>query len=90
MDQTGKSIRSSLLTFDAGRDCHCAYSYSALTCTPKHTEPPRSTQNRVLTAPTGASVTVEPEDGQWTMPAKNYASTRFSGLEEINTANVAD
>src|SRR3982751_1799727 len=28
------------------------------------------------------------EDGQWTMPAKNYASTRFSGLSEINTENV--
>jgi PQQ-dependent dehydrogenase (methanol/ethanol family) len=28
------------------------------------------------------------EDGQWTMPAKNYASTRFSGLGEINTENV--
>ena len=60
------------------------------TCTPNRTEPPRSTQNRVLTAPTGASVAVEQEDGQWTMPAKNYASTRFSGLEEINTSNVAN
>lgn len=30
-----------------------------------------------------------PEDGQWVMPAKNYASTRFSGLDEINTGNVA-
>jgi len=43
----------------------------------------------VLTAPTGATVSAEPEDGQWTMPAKNYASTRFSGLEDINTGNVA-
>jgi lanthanide-dependent methanol dehydrogenase len=60
------------------------------TCTPNRTEPPRSTENRVLSAPTGASVVVETEDGQWTMPAKNYASTRFSGLEEINTANVAN
>lgn len=30
-----------------------------------------------------------PEDGQWTMPAKNLASTRFSGLDEINTGNVS-
>ena len=59
------------------------------TCTPNRTEPPRSTENRVLTAPTGASVVAETEDGQWLMPAKNYASTRFSGLEEINTQNVA-
>ena len=58
------------------------------TCTPNRTEPPHSTQNRVLTAPTGASVVAEQEDGQWIMPAKNYASTRFSGLEDINTSNV--
>ena len=43
----------------------------------------------MLTSPTGASVTTEAEDGQWTMPAKNYASTRFSGLEDINAGNVA-
>ncbi|ADV15198.1 methanol/ethanol family PQQ-dependent dehydrogenase [Mesorhizobium ciceri] len=29
-----------------------------------------------------------PDDGQWTMPAKNYASTRFSELSEINEGNV--
>jgi len=29
-----------------------------------------------------------PEDGQWLMPAKNYASTRFSELGEINARNV--
>jgi PQQ-dependent dehydrogenase (methanol/ethanol family) len=29
-----------------------------------------------------------PEDGQWTMPAKNYAATRYSGLDEINGGNV--
>nr|WP_298726218.1 PQQ-dependent dehydrogenase, methanol/ethanol family [uncultured Steroidobacter sp.] len=29
-----------------------------------------------------------PEDGQWTMPSRDYANTRFSGLDEINTANV--
>jgi lanthanide-dependent methanol dehydrogenase len=28
------------------------------------------------------------EDGQWMMPAKNYASTRYSGLDQITTANV--
>jgi PQQ-dependent dehydrogenase (methanol/ethanol family) len=30
-----------------------------------------------------------PEDGNWPMPAKNYASTRFSGLDEINRQNVS-
>ena len=29
------------------------------------------------------------EDGQWTMAARDYASTRFSGLDQINTRNVA-
>ena len=27
-------------------------------------------------------------DGNWTMPAGNYASTRFSALDQINAANV--
>ena len=29
------------------------------------------------------------EDGQWTMPAKDYAATRYSGLREITAANAA-
>ncbi len=29
-----------------------------------------------------------PDDGQWAMPAKNYASTRFSELAEITPANA--
>ena len=28
------------------------------------------------------------EDGQWTMPAKNYAATRYSGLTQINAQNA--
>jgi PQQ-dependent dehydrogenase (methanol/ethanol family) len=28
------------------------------------------------------------DDGQWVMPAKNYASTRYSSLAQINTATV--
>jgi PQQ-dependent dehydrogenase (methanol/ethanol family) len=28
------------------------------------------------------------EDGQWTMPAKDYASTRYSGLSQINTVTA--
>ena len=30
-----------------------------------------------------------PEDGQWTRPARDYASSRYSALSEINTSNVA-
>jgi len=30
------------------------------------------------------------DDSQWIMPAKNYAGTRFSGLDQINAGNVKD
>ncbi len=30
------------------------------------------------------------EDGQWVMAPKNYASTRYSGLDQITTENAAD
>jgi PQQ-dependent dehydrogenase (methanol/ethanol family) len=29
-----------------------------------------------------------PDDGQWSMPAKNYAATRYSGLDEIDRESV--
>jgi PQQ-dependent dehydrogenase (methanol/ethanol family) len=29
------------------------------------------------------------DNGEWTMPAKNFASTRFSALDEVNWQNVA-
>jgi len=35
-----------------------------------------------------APAALRQDDGQWVMPAKNYASTRFSGLDEINAQNV--
>ena len=40
--------------------------------------------------PTGATSANEAEDGQWLMASKNYANTRFSGLDEINAGNVAN
>lgn len=30
------------------------------------------------------------EDGNWAIPAKNYAGTRFSGLDEINISNAGN
>jgi PQQ-dependent dehydrogenase (methanol/ethanol family) len=40
-------------------------------------------------APNGARPAVASrEDGEWRMPAKNYASTRFSGLADITADNV--
>jgi lanthanide-dependent methanol dehydrogenase len=40
--------------------------------------------------PTGDLATLAEDDGQWLMAAKNYASTRYSGLTQINTGNVRD
>ncbi|MFL6200720.1 MAG: methanol/ethanol family PQQ-dependent dehydrogenase [Thermoanaerobaculia bacterium] len=31
---------------------------------------------------------LQADDGQWAMPAKNYASTRYSGLQQIDARNV--
>ena len=33
---------------------------------------------------------IEPDDGQWVRPAKDYASTRFSSHDQVNTGNVKD
>jgi len=35
-----------------------------------------------------AQIQNQPDDGQWTMAAKNYASTRYSTLTQIDTNNV--
>ena len=40
--------------------------------------------------PTVPASAAPSEDGQWTMPAKNYAATRYSALDEINGANVSN
>lgn len=48
----------------------------------------------MLRAARGGEVTVRDvselmeDDGQWVMAQKNYAGSRFSGLDEINTENV--
>jgi PQQ-dependent dehydrogenase (methanol/ethanol family) len=39
-------------------------------------------------AQTGTLQVPKAEDGQWVMPAKNYASTRYSGLDQITTENI--
>jgi|GEM_PF-3685982 len=35
-----------------------------------------------------ASGNAPEDDGQWPMPAKDYANTRYSGLTDITTENV--
>jgi PQQ-dependent dehydrogenase (methanol/ethanol family) len=53
---------------------------------PRTIEAP-STTIAEIGARIGAAPSSE-DDGQWTMPAKNYASTRFSGLRDITVDNV--
>jgi PQQ-dependent dehydrogenase (methanol/ethanol family) len=50
------------------------------------TSPPASA--RPVTGTFGDPAALQQDDGQWVMPARNYASTRFSGLTEINPDNV--
>ena len=38
--------------------------------------------------PKGRKAAAVKEDGQWTMPAKDFASTRFSGLNQITSVNA--
>src|SRR5215218_1599074 len=45
-----------------------------------------SAQQKQQIAPPAAAAPAD--DGQWVMPAKNYASTRYSELDEINHGNV--
>jgi lanthanide-dependent methanol dehydrogenase len=47
-----------------------------------------STQGFAQQHPTPPAAAAPADDGQWTMPAKNFASTRYSDLAEINVDNV--
>src|SRR4051812_2868699 len=54
-------------------------------------EPSRSTGSTNVqrgAAPSASAEQLPADDGQWTRPAKDYASTRFSALTEINTSTV--
>ena len=38
----------------------------------------------------GYDTAILPDDGEWIRAAKDYANTRFSALDQINTENVKD
>jgi len=64
--------------------------YVAGGCT-SHDRPKSAPTNRTTTLPARGSTdsTASPaEDGQWRMPARDYASTRYSGLNQITAQNV--
>jgi PQQ-dependent dehydrogenase (methanol/ethanol family) len=53
-------------------------------------------ETQAVTAPTGKGGqlrpyggSLEPDDGQWVRATKDYANTRYSTLDQINTENVA-
>src|SRR5690349_6388188 len=56
----------------------------------------RSHESGSQSAPQGGSTAqpyvgkMAPDDGQWVRPAKDYASTRYSTLDQINSQNVKD
>jgi lanthanide-dependent methanol dehydrogenase len=49
---------------------------------------PAPPSNRLPSQQGGVPAFVGADDGQWTMAAKDYASTRYSSLDQINAANV--
>lgn len=61
-------------------------------CAQANGTPPTGRGAAIATAsgiPAAAAQAAPTEDGQWIMPAKNYAATRFSGLDQIKASNVA-
>ncbi len=49
---------------------------------------PHAASPRQGPAPVPPASADQPDDGQWLMAAKDYANTRYSGLQEITTENV--
>lgn len=60
---------------------------SILSCSQPTPQQQAATSRQSFTPP-AYSYKIEDDDGQWQMPAKNYASTRFSNLSEINPGNA--
>ncbi|HET8762835.1 MAG TPA: hypothetical protein VFM12_05425, partial [Gemmatimonadales bacterium] len=52
------------------------------------TPPPASPAGQLAQLPSGA--TNGQAAGEWTMPGRDYASSRFSQLSQINTSNVSN
>jgi PQQ-dependent dehydrogenase (methanol/ethanol family) len=66
----------------------CVGLSAAAACKPEASRSTGSTNAHIGGAPTNGASTFPADDGQWIRPAKDYASTRFSGLAEINASNV--
>ena len=84
----GVNVRHQKIEGDCIRYLLCVVALAGTAC---RSEPPRSlgsTNVQIGTAPANGEVDLPADDGQWIRPAKDYASTRFSTLTEINASNV--
>jgi PQQ-dependent dehydrogenase (methanol/ethanol family) len=61
-----------------------AAAFALLAATLHAQSAPRTSRARAVPAPSASPR----DDGQWLMPAKNYASTRYSAMGQINRRNV--
>ena len=68
----------------------CVAGFAFAACKPQQSNSTGSVDVQRGPAPATAAgeVDLSADDGQWVRPAKDYASTRFSALTEINTTNV--
>src|SRR5438270_8450130 len=64
------------------------FSHSASSDSKSHTSGMLMPETESNYQPHPYNAKLEPDDGQWVRPAKDYASTRYSTLEQINTGNV--
>src|SRR6185437_6953230 len=62
---------------------------AAASCRTEPSHATRSVNAARGSAPAAGTPSLAPDDGQWVRPAKDFASTRFSALDEINTTNVS-
>src|SRR5438132_7507162 len=57
----------------------------------RRTTPPAQTPAKgPAPTPPASAVSAATDDGQWIMAAKDFANTRYSGLQDITTFNVAN
>ena len=66
-----------------------ALALAILGCRKQTLDSSRPDSARALGGAAADPAVLQQDDGQWVMPAKNYASTRFSTLDEINAQTVS-
>jgi PQQ-dependent dehydrogenase (methanol/ethanol family) len=66
-----------------------ALALAILGCRKQTLDTSRPDSARALGGAAADPAVLQQDDGQWIMPAKNYASTRFSSLDEINAQTVS-